>query len=88
MSPRRTELVAGGRHAPLLSRARQKQLAYFRGRIDAGPVQPGHPDLTVLNVFRSGGLPLMGSDDSAERVLGHNTGSNPQRDLHPSCHSF
>jgi hypothetical protein len=35
-------------------------------RIDAGPVQPGHRDLTVLNVFRSWGLPLMASDYNAE----------------------
>src|SRR4029453_19505578 len=48
-----------GRHAPLLSLSRQKQLAYFRGRIDAGPVQPGHPDLTVRSRARlaPAGLP-------------------------------
>jgi hypothetical protein len=38
-------------------------------------------DLTVLNAFRSCCRPLMASDDNAERVLGHNTSSNPQRDL-------
>jgi hypothetical protein len=35
-----------------------------------------------------GRLPLMGSDYNAERVLGHNTGSNPQREWHPSGHTF
>jgi hypothetical protein len=28
--------------------------------MDAGSVQPGHPDLTVLNALRSWGLPLWG----------------------------
>jgi hypothetical protein len=37
-------------------------------------------------LLKLGSASLMGSDDNAERVLGHNTGSNPQREWHPSGH--
>jgi hypothetical protein len=43
------------------------------------------PGADVIHI-RSWGLPLIGSDYNAERVLGHNTGSNPQRDSRP--HTF
>jgi hypothetical protein len=56
-----------------------------------GSPKRGHDKVRALLPELPTGLPrrlhdgakcvsLMGSDDNAERVFGHNTGSNPQRD--------
>src|SRR4029450_8852056 len=52
------------------------------GRMDAGPVQPGTPDLAGLNVFRSWGLTTTPNECSATTRVRIPNGSRYRREWH------